>query len=582
MTIEQEKPINGLFDSQVLSLALEEVDIKTPPANVLDAQPSPADDNVESKSDDNQTISSEEKVPIKENTQENNGENVEEVNILAPARAEENYIAIAGHTQFLFYNENGLPYIVQSSPNTLGIAHESALALEVYIPVIKHEVPPLATPVSPSETPAEICCSNPVPIIFDPLISGEGLPTGSHSQLASDFSTLLNAAFQFTFQACEDSPSTILFTPNADGIAALEALEDQATNSFDPEPTVVPTQTTLQIVDATDCGLPAVNCDNPIVQIDIVFAYPTRYETTVTNINDLPQSNFHISSIPYTLPSLAVQIDIDELHITSGKADDFVTHEVYSVWFLDSFGNIYQLDPFGGNQIAYFPCYFDHAGPIVLDLNNHGFELTSVINSSTHLNIGGKEVQSGWIGKDNAFLTYDYSGQGQIANKNFILTDNVPGAKTDFQALESLAGQHGGIIDASNPIFSKLGAWQDSNSNGAMDKGEYHTLSQLGIVSINLTETGPVQNVNGNLINGVMSFNYANGTVGKAADVSLSLHDVVQPNNSIQGLSSNAPASTSVPAAAVAAAEPAPVAPPHVDPVVQVAVDATHVAAANG
>ena len=200
---------------------------------------------------------------------------------------------------------------------------------------------------------------------------------------------------------------------------------------------------------------------------------------------------------------------------------------------------------------------------------NNGYDISSVKDSSVVLNIDGVDKQIAWVGPDDGILTYNYSGEGAIENKNFILTENVPGAKTDLQALQMLAGQKGGILDMSNPIWDKLGMWQDANQDGKMDKGEYHTLGDLKIASINLTGDGNVHYLNGNLIANNVTFNYQDGSVGKAADAILKTEDVVQANQSIPGLSNT----SSGPTIVAANDAVAPVAPLQVDMAVQSAIE---------
>lgn len=205
----------------------------------------------------------------------------------------------------------------------------------------------------------------------------------------------------------------------------------------------------------------------------------------------------------------------------------------------DAHGNFYNLVQLISGDYVYQPdCSGGGGGglsaPIVLNLNHQEITLTSAENSGVLLNLNGTSIKTGWIGADDGFLTYGYSGQGPIQNEHFILTQNVPEAKTDLQALIILADQQDDILNANNPIWSKLGVWQDSNQNALMDSGEYHTLTQLDITSISLTATGSAQNVNGNIINGFLTFTYADGTIGQAADVSLRYEDVIQPiDNSI-------------------------------------------------
>lgn len=296
--------------------------------------------------------------------------------------------------------------------------------------------------------------------------------------------TLDGHTYTFTFEGfCSSGSAELVFTDTVSGVT-----------------------TTLDIpIIPSDCGIMA-SCTDPITEI---FGNPTASGTGISVFlgNDLAR---------------------------------------------DANGNSYNLVQLpDGEYILQADCSSSSGSgltaPIVLDLNNQGISLSSAENSDVLLNLNGTTVKTGWIGANDGFLTYGYSGQGPIQNSNFILTEDVPGAKTDLQALAILAGQNGGVLNANSAIWSKLGVWQDANQNGVVDPGEYHTLSQLGIVSMSLTETGSAQSVNGNIINGYLTFTYANGTVGKAADVMLQYEDVIQSNNnSVPGLSNQSTSTVSV------------------------------------
>src|SRR6185437_1935868 len=65
--------------------------------------------------------------------------------------------------------------------------------------------------------------------------------------------------------------------------------------------------------------------------------------------------------------------------------------------------------------------------------------------------------------------------------------------------------------------FAKFGVWQDANSNGVADAGEFHTLTEAGITSINLTTAeGSAYTTAGGqvVVNGTTTFTWANGSTG--------------------------------------------------------------------
>ncbi len=535
-----------MFDAQLLTLALaneapipNSSDTNNPLPNQGELSPAYMDQNNQNPDqksanpDQNQNQSGDVQsdvqgisgaTPQQEIKEQSQNTTMEQVNALPPAQASlAAYIAIDGHTAFLWYNSDGLPIGVDSVPRDLGI-HWAFTGFEpVYIPVI---LPPVAA----AETGP--CCADYLNIIVKDTSSSY-----THTQVA-EINSIANSSFHFLFESfCSENLQEIIFSQTGGGVAG--GINDE-TEQYEVRTTNPDIESFVITVD--NSGMcPPIDCANPLTSVDV----------------NILNGNFGLYCVDFFIYGYSGAL---------------------SAIFYDSLGDPWVLVNNKTDFVLECLCTYEsqntYSAPIVLDLNNKGFELTSASTSSVELNINGQTVQTGWIGPDDGFLTYGYSGHGPMPTKDYILTQDVPGAQTDLQALAILAGQNGGIIDASNPIFNKLGVWQDSNGNGIVDKGEYHTLAQLGIVSISLTESGPAQIVNGNVINGVLTFNYANGTVGKAADVALNYQDVVQSNSSIPGVSNSAASS---PASASASAPSS--APVHItaaDPAVQSALETHH------
>lgn len=433
-----------------------------------------------------------------------------------------------GHSENLMYVWYGLPPDVDSTPRRFDIGPFPPAEQKLYLPTIE----PAEQVVAPAEGP---CCVFDVPIFIEVFEIPGFTYTDQDGTVQNGDLTINDHTYTFTFEGfCDDlTPSDLIFTETFNGSTStltipIESCSDSGSSGCDCSSGDGEVPIGIEggeFYEGLCC--PEVNCDNPISSIVI---------------------NAYSSGILYT-----TGIDL------------FVDYATY-----DSYGNPYFfVDNNGQITLESICCLENQIAPIVLDLNNNGFDLTNAKNSNVLLTVDDNSVKTGWIGPTDGLLTYNYSGQGAIENKNFILTENVPGAKTDLQALESLAGQQGGIIDNSTAIWEKLGVWQDANQDGKMGNGEYHTLSELGIKSIDLngTETA-AKNQNGNIVNSIISFTYNDGTVGKGADVALKFEDVIQSNNNVPGLGS--PASNVAPPS-VSEASVAPVA--H-DAAVQSAVEA--------
>ena len=426
----------------------------------------------------------------------------------------------------------GDPILEQSVPRNLGIQNE-------FLGVIYHTFP-----VFPIEVPAVVggpCCVNPI------NIEVQGASSSFNESELLEISNVLNNSFKFTFEYfCDRNEGEIIVSQVGPGIRArsMEAGSGGIQQlDFTPE-----TFTIKIIVDPEGC-CPPVNCDNPIESISI----------------DITGNNLLIPCIDYFSSSYSSGATIRFLD-SGGHEWELVNNKKEFVL---------QCADYECGEEEYIP---EGTAPLVFDLDHNGYDISSVKDSSVVLNIDGVDKKVGWVGPNDGLLTYNYSGEGAIENKHFILTDNVQGAKTDLQALQMLAGQKEGILDMSNPIWDKLGMWQDGNQDGKMNSGEYHTLSDLKIASINLTGDGDIHKVNGNLIVNNVTFNYQDGSVGKAADAILKTEDVVQADQNIPGIGN----ASSAPAVAANDAVAAPVAPLQVDMAVQSAIEVQQPVAAVG
>ena len=158
----------------------------------------------------------------------------------------------------------------------------------------------------------------------------------------------------------------------------------------------------------------------------------------------------------------------------------------------------------------------DSTSPLVLDLTGSGINLTPLNTSAPYfdLNNDGFARQTGWIGAGMGLLCFDPDDQA-ITN----ITQLFGNETTDgFDILRKLDANHDNIINASDPAFASLRVWVDANGNATSDSGELYTLGQLGIASINLSNTVVSESIAGNRISSVSSFTLTDGTTHEIAD----------------------------------------------------------------
>ncbi|MBA4764271.1 MAG: tandem-95 repeat protein [Erythrobacter sp.] len=161
--------------------------------------------------------------------------------------------------------------------------------------------------------------------------------------------------------------------------------------------------------------------------------------------------------------------------------------------------------------------------PIVLDLDGDGVEFLGM-DAGVAYDYGGGLVTTAWVAPDDGLLVHDANGNGAADNGTEIVFGG--NGLTD---LEGLAAKHDtnrdGVLDAKDADFASFGVWQDTNSNGVTDDGEFSTLTEAGISSIALVSDGDAYTVfDGDvLVHGEGEFTYADGSTGIFADAAFAV-----------------------------------------------------------
>jgi VCBS repeat-containing protein len=172
--------------------------------------------------------------------------------------------------------------------------------------------------------------------------------------------------------------------------------------------------------------------------------------------------------------------------------------------------------------------------PVAVDLAGNGFSFTPVDQSNIFMEVNsdGWKHQISWIKPGEGLLAYDPEGRGTVTDASQIsFARYVPGAQSDLAGLAAFDSNHNGSLDVQDEAWKKFGIWQDSNSNGITDPGEFQSLDQLGVVAINLTSDKQFAAVDGNVINGIAAIHMADGGTLDAADLTLAYSNKVQVPN---------------------------------------------------
>ena len=171
------------------------------------------------------------------------------------------------------------------------------------------------------------------------------------------------------------------------------------------------------------------------------------------------------------------------------------------------------------------------APPVVLDLDGDGLEFVAMGNKSNHaqfdFNGDGTMETATWVGQDDGFLVYDANSDWRVNDGSEIaFADMTVETDTDLEALQVVFDSNGDArLTSDDAEFSRFGVWQDANGNGATEGGEFKTLAEMGIVSLDLNSNGEsYSTANGQVtVHGEAGFTYQDGSQGLLGDVSLAI-----------------------------------------------------------
>ncbi|MDF1751630.1 MAG: DUF5801 repeats-in-toxin domain-containing protein [Verrucomicrobiales bacterium] len=196
---------------------------------------------------------------------------------------------------------------------------------------------------------------------------------------------------------------------------------------------------------------------------------------------------------------------------------------------LDSF-DIVLVDSDGDTtETSQFSVSFTSAiSPVTLDLDGDGLEFIPLSEQLMFDFDGdGNLDQSAWVGPDDALLAIDLNGDGLVNDgSEVVFTQHAEGAETDLEGLAlAYDSNHDGKLDANDDEFSLFGVWQDKNSNGINEEGEFMSLEEAGIVSIDLSGDGNAYTAaEGDVyIYGESSFTKADGETGAVGDAAFAV-----------------------------------------------------------
>ncbi|MDP3700640.1 MAG: hypothetical protein Q8R72_07015, partial [Hylemonella sp.] len=186
--------------------------------------------------------------------------------------------------------------------------------------------------------------------------------------------------------------------------------------------------------------------------------------------------------------------------------------------------------------------------PLVLDIDGGGIT-TSGINPNSPILFDqdgdGIQTATGWIASGEAIVVRDLNGNGTIDSgrelfgDNTLLTSGPNAGQTAANGFEALAdldrdanGVADGKFDSNDVAYAGVKLWKDANQDGISQADELYTFDQLGVASINLSNT--TSNVNlggGNTQTHTGSFTRTDGTDGESGTAQLAGSLLLVNNN---------------------------------------------------
>ena len=129
--------------------------------------------------------------------------------------------------------------------------------------------------------------------------------------------------------------------------------------------------------------------------------------------------------------------------------------------------------------------------PVTIDLDRDGnVEYLSIEEGiSFYDEYTGETIDTAWFGPSDGLLVIDSDGSGTINTlAEFVFTEWSEYATTDLLAIAEVFDSNAdGLLSVADEMFEQFGIWQDSDSDGETDEGEFQSLLDFGISEIALT-----------------------------------------------------------------------------------------------
>jgi hypothetical protein len=159
--------------------------------------------------------------------------------------------------------------------------------------------------------------------------------------------------------------------------------------------------------------------------------------------------------------------------------------------------------------------------PIAIDLNGDGVQYQSLAAGIAHdYGNTGQALNTAWVSADDGLLAQ------RLANGDLNIVFSTQAGETDLQGLAKVFDINAdNVFDANDASFNDFGVWQDANSDGIVQEGEFKSLADRGIASLSLSSDGNIHTAAGGdvLIFGQTTYTMTDGSTLIAEDVAFAV-----------------------------------------------------------
>jgi Ca2+-binding RTX toxin-like protein len=172
------------------------------------------------------------------------------------------------------------------------------------------------------------------------------------------------------------------------------------------------------------------------------------------------------------------------------------------------------------------PLNHQPVSPLIIDLDGNGVRTIALDNSVAFFDLNGDGFaeHTAWASPADGILALDRNGNGQIDDIGELFGTAT---SNGFTVLSQFDNNHDGVIDNKDVVYSQLRIWVDTNSDGVSTASELHTLSELGLKSIDAVGSALPSGTlnNGNPVSHTGQVVFTDGHISNVDDVWFQ-HDV--------------------------------------------------------